>query len=285
MTTDQNRESSKGDILKALHHNGQILVLPNIWDPLGAALLEDLGFAAIATASAAIALSQGYPDGEKMPFSLTTGILKRISAAVNIPVTADIESGYACDNLALTENIKQLLDTGIAGINIEETCHSDGSLFSLEKQCERISLIRKTATDRGINLFINARTDVYLKPNLFPPEKVLDEGIRRGKAFKEAGADGFYPILLKEANAMKRIIEEVKLPLNVIVLPDTPGFDELQKIGVARVSVGPGFLRTVIASMKDTAEKLLHYQGMEEFKHNPIATSYLSQLISKTHTV
>lgn len=281
MTTDQNSDSSKGDILKALHYNGQILVLPNIWDPLGALLLEDVGFPAVATASAAIASGNGYPDGEKIPLQEVIQILRKIVSSVKIPVTADIESGYACDNRLLTENIKQLLDTGIAGINIEETCHTDGSIFSVEVQCERIRLIRKAALDMGVDVFINARTDVYLRPNLFPPDQVLEEAIRRGKAFRDAGADGFYPILLKDRNSMAEIIREVSLPLNVLLLPDTPEFDQLKEIGVARVSLGPGFLRMAIATMKNTAEKLLHHQGMNEVKQNPVTGAYLNQLIGK----
>lgn len=284
MSETNRAPSSIGDTLKALHHQDQILMLPNIWDPLGAALLEDLGFRAVATASASLALSQGFPDGEKIPFRLVTETFKRICAAVRIPVTADIESGYTCNDHILSENIKKLLDTGIAGINIEETCHETGVLFSIEAQCKRIALVRKAATEMGVNLFITARTDVYLRPNQFPGDQLVEEAIRRGKAFRDAGADGFYPILLKDSDAIERMIKEVNLPLNIILLPGTPDFDQLKALGVARISLGPGFLSMAIASMKNMAEKLLHHDGMNDIKQNPITASYLNKLISTKRT-
>lgn len=271
----------KGKSLHQLHHSGKILVLPNVWDPLSAILLENLGYGAVATASAAIAYSNGYKDGEKMPFSKVTNALRKIAEAVNIPVTADIESGYATDAQQFSENVKQLLDTGIVGINIEDTRHDNQSLLTAEMQAERIALFRKMATSRGIPLFINARTDVYLKPDLFPGEKALEEAIRRGKIYKEAGADGFYPIILQDTAAMEILVKEVALPLNILLLPDIPDFETLQKIGVTRVSLGPGLLKVAVNAIKNISEKLLRYDGMEEIKQNPVTGAFLNQLVSK----
>lgn len=281
MSASNHIPSRKGELLKQLHHNGKILVLPNVWDPLSAILLESLGYSAVATASAAVAYSNGYNDGEKIPFETVTDTLKKISAAVNIPVTADIESGYTTDLKKLSENIKRLLDTGIAGINLEDTRHDDHSLFSAEVQAERIALFRKIATEQGISLFINARTDVYLKLDLFPGEKSLEEAVRRGKRYKEAGADGFYPIILRDKAAMETLIKEVALPLNILLLPDTPDFETLQKTGVARVSLGPGLLKVAVNAIKNVSEKLLRYEGMEEIKQNPVTGAYLNGLVTK----
>ena len=143
MTKQNNIQPEKGNLLNTLHHNGKLLVLPNIWDPLGAILLESLGYAAVATASASIAFSNGYPDGEKIPFKELLHILRKIINSVTIPVTADIESGYATNNAELKENIKMLLDAGIAGINFEDTNKDDKTIISIEAQCEKLSLIRK----------------------------------------------------------------------------------------------------------------------------------------------
>lgn len=272
--------SNKGSTLKQLHHNGKLLVLPNIWDPLGAKLLESIGYPAIATASASIAFSNGYPDGEKIPFNDLPAILQKIVNAVTVPVTADIESGYAKDNRTLSENMKRLLDTGIAGINIEDTQHNNHSLRTAESQSERIDCIRQTASAMGIPLFINARTDVYLNTNHLSAEEKLAETIRRGKAYKDAGADGFYPIFLKAKADMEAVIQAVALPVNILLLPGIPDAGTLQQTGVARLSLGPGFLKTAISAMKNTAEKLLHYEGMEEVKENPVTTAYINNLIS-----
>ena len=281
MTKQNNIQPEKGNLLNTLHHNGKLLVLPNIWDPLGAILLESLGYAAVATASASIAFSNGYPDGEKIPFKELLEILKKIVRSVKIPVTADIESGYATNNAELTENIKMLLDAGIAGINFEDTNKDDKTIISIEAQCEKLSLIRNTASEMGIPLFINARTDVYLKENDLSDEEKLSEAIRRGKAYKDAGADGFYPIFLKEETAMKSIVKEVGLPVNILILPGIQGFEELQDLGIARVSLGPGFLKTAINAMKNIAEKLLRNEGMQEVTDNPVTSAYLNTLISK----
>ena len=237
-------------------------MVPNIWDPLGAILLESLGYAAVATASASIAFSNGYPDGEKIPFKELLHIQRKIINSVTIPVTAEIESGYATNNAELKENIKMLLDIGIAGINFEDTNKDDKTIISIEAQCEKLSLIRNTASEMGVPLFINARTDVYLKANDLSDEEKLSETIRRGKAYTNSGADCFYPISLKKKEQIEIIIKEVGLPVNVLLLPEIPDFETLKIIGVARLSLGPGFLKTSINAMKNIAEKFLHDEGM-----------------------
>jgi 2-methylisocitrate lyase-like PEP mutase family enzyme len=277
----QNSQSEKEKQLHELHHNTELLVLPNIWNPLSAKLLEEIGYKVVATASASIAFANGYQDGEKIPFDDLIFILKRIVKSVNIPVTADIESGYASNNAVLKENIKRLIDTGIAGINFEDSRHDEQKLFSKEEQSEKINLIKNTAADNGSSIFINAITDVFIKQNHLSKEEKLAEAIERGKAYKAAGADGFYPIFLKEKLSIKTVIKEVALPVNILMLPGIPDFSELKGIGVARISLGPGFLKYAIKSMKNIAEKLLHHEGMDEITGNPITTDYLKNLISK----
>jgi len=275
-----NNISSNENLFYQLHHNSEILVLPNIWNPMGALLLQDLGFKAVATASASIACSNGYQDGEKYPFNELVLLLKRITQSVSIPVTADVERGYAKNNIELKENIKRLVDTGILGINFEDSKHEEQKLVAKEEQAEKIHLIKNTASEMGSSLFINARTDVFLKQNNLSKEEKLNEAIQRGKLYKDAGADGLYPIFLKEQQSIKSIIDEVQLPINILMLPGIPGFAALKEIGVARVSLGPGFLKYAINSMKDVANKLLNYQGMEEITNNPVTSDYLNKLIS-----
>jgi 2-methylisocitrate lyase-like PEP mutase family enzyme len=277
----QNSQSEKEKQFHELHHNNELLVLPNIWNPLSAKLLEETGYKAVATASASIAFANGYQDGEKIPFDELIFILKRIVKCVNIPVTADVESGYAHNNVLLKENIKRLIDTGIAGINFEDSHHDEQKLYSKEEQSEKINLIKNTASYSGSNLFINARTDVFIKQNHLSKEEKLAEAIERGKAYKAAGADGFYPIFLKEKASIKKVIEEVALPVNILMLPGIPDFSGLKQIGVARISLGPGFLKYAINSMKNIAEKLVHYEGMDDITGNRITTDCLKNLISK----
>ena len=121
MVRNRSTQAEKAKQLHQLHHSGKLLILPNIWDVLGAKLLEDLGYEAIATASAAVAYSNGYNDGENIPFSEVLHILQRIAGSVNVPVTADIESGFAANDNELEKNMRQLIETGIVGINVEDT--------------------------------------------------------------------------------------------------------------------------------------------------------------------
>ena len=271
----------KATIFKELHHNEKLLVLPNVWDPLSALLLESLGYKALATASASIAYSNGYHDGENIPFVDVIRILEKIVKSVSIPVSADIESGYARNNSVLEENIKKLIDTGIAGVNFEDSLHDQEGLTPIKEQCEKIALIRKIADQKNSKLFINARADVYLKSKNLTDEEKIEDTIRRGNAYKEAGADGFYPMILKDRTKIERVINEVNLPTNIILLPGIPDFEELQKLKLARLSLGPGFLKIAIKAMKELGEKLLNYEGMEEVQNNPVTGDYLNSLLKK----
>lgn len=260
----ENIQPEKGKILSDLHHNGKLLILPNVWESLGAAMLENIGYPAVATSSSAIAFSNGYDDGEKIPFNDLLHILERIVYSVNIPVTADVESGYAKNNTALVENMKRLINTGIAGINFEDSHHDEQKLIPMDAQCEKISLIKKVSSEMGASLFINARTDSYIKSKQLSKEEKLSETIKRGKAYKEAGADCLYPIFLKDKKDYQTIIKEVGLPVNILLLAGIPDFNELKETGVTRLSLGGNFIKFAINAMKKVAEKLLNFQGMED---------------------
>lgn len=275
-------QKEKAKLFKELHHSGHILVLPNIWDPLGAALLQSLKYPAIATASASVAFTNGYDDGEHVPFKDVLTLLSKIAASVNLPVTADIESGYASTQVDLQRNIELLLSTGIVGINFEDYDKQTESLFPLEVQCERIGLIRKISEALGVPLFINARTDVYLRGKVFiTEEEKLSETIKRGKAYIEAGADCLFPPAMKIKDDLEKLIATLKCPVNVIAIPGIPDFKSLQQIGVARLSLGPGFLKVAIKAMKDVALKLKNYEGLSEVTGIDVTSADLKTLVTK----
>lgn len=265
-----------------LHHSGKLLLLPNIWDPLGGMLLESLGYPAIATASASVAFTNGYDDGEYIPFNDLLVLLKRIVNSLNIPVSADIESGYAGNDDHLNENIRKLLETGIVGINIEDTDKKTNSLLPTEIQCKKISLIRKVSEEMGIYLFINARTDIYIRGNDFATsESSFEETLKRGAAYKAAGADCFFPIAMKEADDIKKAVEFLKMPVNISLIPGAPKLNTLSEMGVARVSLGPSLLKIAIKAMQNIALKLQRQEGETEITENEITTVYLKNLVNK----
>ena len=154
-------QAAKAQSLLALHNNGKLLILPNVWNPIGARMLEVKGFPAVATASAAIAESLGYNDGEQLKLESMLEMVRRIANSVEVPVTADFEAGYSETVAGLQQNISNLLDTGAVGINFEDSWDDGARLRPIPEQVERIQAIRETAEKRGISLVINARTDSF----------------------------------------------------------------------------------------------------------------------------
>ena len=255
---------TKASDLLQLHHSRKLLILPNIWDVSGARLLQQLGFPAIATASASVAFSNGYADGEQIPFPDLLNLLSKIASSSSLPVTADIESGYAADLGELKKNIQSLLHTGIAGINFEDSAKNYG-LVELDLQCERIRAIRSVAEREGIHLVINARTDVFIQPT-FDGNR-LEEAVRREAAYKDAGADCFYPILCGMED-LKKLNEEIDLPINVLLKKNTLPLLELEQLGIARVSLGPLFFNAAFSRMRSVANNLLDYQSTGIFEED-----------------
>lgn len=274
-------QQEKAKRLYDLHHNGKLLILPNIWNSLGALLLQDTGYPAVATASASVAFANGYDDGENIPFSQLLSILKSITEKVNIPVTADIESGYAENDQQLKQNIRQLIEAGVAGINIEDTDKRTGVLLPVEVQCEKIKLIKKVSEEMDTIVFLNARTDVYLRSQSNDEaHNKLEETIKRGLAYKAAGADCFYPIIMHEAEDINSTIQQLQMPVNIIVMPGIPSLTELEKMRVARVSLGPGFLKYAVKAMKNLAEKLISQEGINDIIDNEITSAYIKKLVT-----
>jgi len=267
-----------------LHHSGKLLILPNVWDCLGANLLESLHYPAIATASASVAFTNGFDDGQRISFDAVLAILKKITSSVTVPVSADIESGFAYNDEQLKQNIKQLLATGIVGINIEDTDKESNSIVPIEVQCEKIKLIKKVSEEMGVSLFINARADVYLRGKDFDtPESKFEEALKRGRAYKVAGADCFYPIAMTRQEDIKRMVKQLQMPVNVITIPGIPELNVLNEIGVARVSLGPSFLKIAIKAMKNLALKLQNLEGLSDITENEITSAYVKDLVNKNY--
>ena len=280
--TNKEQQENKAKQFHKLHRSGKMLLFPNVWDSLGAVLLESLDYPAIATASASIAYTNGYNDGEQLPFEQLLKILTTITNSVNIPVTADIESSYATNDNQLQENIKLLIATGIVGINIEDTNKETNKLIPIDMQCHRIRIIRNVADSMGISLFINARTDVYIHGEEFDTtESKLEETLKRGLAYQNAGANCLFPIAIRKEEDIKKLVDEIKMPINILVLPEVPELHMLKKIGVIRVSLGPAFLKIAIKAMKDMALKLKNLEGLSEITKNEITSDYLKELVTK----
>lgn len=274
-------QKAKAETFRKLHHTGKPLILPNIWEPLGAALLEKTGYPALATSSSAIALTHGFLDGQKISFQEHLLQLHRICKAVTIPVSADIENGYASNDEELTANIEALIDAGVIGINYEDSNKPDNQLISLETQCEKIRIIRETAKRKGVPLFINARVDTYVHGDHLNEEEKLAETLKRGKAYQNAGADGLFPIIITNLDHIKTLVQEISMPINVMLFAKAPKLEILQELGVQRISMGSSYLKIALQAMKKFAEGSRQFHGSEEIRENEITSDLLESLISK----
>lgn len=254
--------SQKADFFRQQHHQNTLLLLPNVWDILTARLMVSAGFQSLATASFSVAATNGYQDGEKIPFDRLIEVVARIAGGVDVPVSVDFERGYASDLSSLGDNIKRLVEAGAIGVNIEDRSPDGKGLITAEAHCKKIETIREAGIKSGVNIVINARTDAYL---LKLNEHYLAETIERGKAYQKAGADCFYPVAMDNYSDIERVVGEVSLPMNVLLTKPVADLGKLEKLGVKRVSLGPGTLRYVVTKLKTMAAALHHYDTTELF--------------------
>lgn len=256
----------------ALHHDPKLLVLPNIWDPLGARLLTGLGFPAVATASSSVAYSLGYADGERITFDAMLEVVQRIAESVDVPVTADVERGYGESPEEIAANMRWVLEAGAVGINIEDSVVEGGALVPIEVQSDRIRAVRSMAEAETVPIVINARTDVFMSTNAGSNEERLEEAITRAKAYLAAGADCIYPITVGDLETLRAIQTEIQAPINVMAASGTAPMRELEKAGISRLSLGPNFLKASLTTMRRIALELRHYGSYDEFTHDVMSS-------------
>lgn len=250
-------QRNKADVLLSLHTNRKLLVLPNVWNPIGARILEKKGYPAVATASAAISASLGYQDGEKIKRATALDLIARIARSVDVPVTADIETGYAESLSELETTAQQVVDSGAVGVNIEDGLEWGGGLRTIEDQCQRISAFREFADRCGVRLVINARTDSFVSSSFASKEEAIEEAVKRAEAFSEAGADCFYPIGPGDEATVRLLRERIQTPINILATPTAAPLSMMQAIGVNRVSFGPYLFRSCTRKFADMVDVLL----------------------------
>jgi len=241
---------------RQLHRGPGVLILPNAWDVASARIFEDADFPAIATTSAGIAFSLGYPDGERIPREEMLARIGRIARAVQVPVTADIEAGYGSNPEDAAQTTRELIQAGVVGMNLEDgSSNPDRPLIDLPLAAEKVRAARQAAVRLRTQIVINARTDVYLLPG-GDPDANYSEALRRLLAYREAGADCVFAPGLKDAETIGRLVKAVECPLNILAGVGTPSIPELAKLGVARVSVGSGPMRATLGLLRRVAEEL-----------------------------
>ncbi|MEN3318682.1 MAG: hypothetical protein V7643_2083 [Mycobacterium sp.] len=238
----------RAERLLALHQPGNPVVLPTVWDAWSARLAVDAGFVALTVGSHPVADSVGKADQEGMTFDDVVTRVKQIAGAVDVPVSVDIESGYAQPTTRL---ITGLLEAGAVGLNIEDTVHSEGGrLRSSSEHAELVGALRKAADATGVHMVINARTDLFLRQDGDESDRV-DRAVARLKEAAAAGADSLYPVGRHDPETLRRLAAELPLPINAIALPDESDPASFGPLGVGRISFGPFFQYALSARAKE----------------------------------
>lgn len=255
------QQSDRAKAFKALHVKSDPIVLFNVWDPGTAAIVAGADAKAIATGSWPVAAAFGYADGENIPLSLVVENLQRIVDTVDLPVSSDIEGGYGVAPDEVAKTVSKIVQAGAVGFNFEDQIVGGKGLHDIDLQTARIAAAREAADQLVSNIFINARTDIFLKAK---PEThsdtMLDTALERAEAFAKAGGDGFFAPGLADVGLIKRLCAECPLPVNIIALPHVPDAQALADCGVARISHGPVPYRKMAAWLEEQARVAISYR-------------------------
>jgi 2-methylisocitrate lyase-like PEP mutase family enzyme len=242
----------RAETLLALHQPGNPVVLPTVWDAWSARLAVDAGFAALTVGSHPLADSVGKADQEGMTFDDVLARIAQITAAVDVPISVDIESGYGEDPTRLIEG---LLGAGAVGLNIEDTVHKEGGrLRSSTEHAELVGALRAAADASGVHVVVNARTDLFIRGDGDESDRV-DRAIARLKEAAAAGADSLYPVGRHEPDTMRRLTSELPLPVNAIALPDQDDPASFGPLGVGRISFGPFLQRALSGTVSEMLQR------------------------------
>ncbi|PYO90971.1 MAG: hypothetical protein DMD66_01025 [Gemmatimonadetes bacterium] len=245
--------NEKAEQLRKLHVNGPMLVLPNAWDAGSARIFVEAGFPALATTSAGIAFSLGYPDGERISRDEMLAAVARITRRIAVPITADLEAGYGREPTAVAETVRRAIDAGAVGMNLEDRIE-EKHLIDFRLAVERVRAARKAAEATGVGLVLNARTDAFEAPEL-PRDKRLAEATRRGNAFRDAGADSVFVPFVGDRGTIEQLVRQIRAPVNILGTPNGPTLKELAALGVRRVTFGSAPMRATLGLLRRMARE------------------------------
>lgn len=270
-------QAEKAESFRALHHRGHTLVLPNAWDVPSARLFEDAGFPAVATSSAGMMVSLGYPDGEEIGRSEFVAAVARLGKAVTVPLTVDVVAGFGETPDQVATTVREVVEAGAVGVNMEDFLHVAKKLFAVEKQAEKIKRVKRLGESMNVHFVINARTDA-LRYGEGDDSARLKEAIRRATVYKEAGADCVYPMGLVDPQAISTFVESLNHPTNVMIRKGLPPIKELEGLGIARVSFGPSASYAAMGLLKRVAKEVLEKGTYETLIDGAISYDELNSL-------
>jgi len=276
-------QAEKADEFRALHDRKRTLVLPNAWDVASARLFEDEGFPAVATSSAGVMVSLGYPDGEEIGIEELASVVGRIARMLTVPLSADVVGGFGETPSDVAKSVGKVIASGAVGVNIEDFVHATKTLMPLENQLARLRAVKDLQRTTGVPFVINARTDAF---RFAPGEQDLrlNESIRRGIAYRDAGADCVYPMGLVDAGSIAAYLQALDFPINLMVRKGLPPVAELQRLGVARVSFGPSASYAAMGLLKRASREVLEKGTYDLLTEGAITFDELNALAAPKKT-
>lgn len=268
---DKERQSGAAKSFLARHQAPPVLLLPNVWDAMSARIFAAAGFDCLATTSAGVAWALGYPDGEVAPWTEVVAATARVVRAAGVPVTADIEGGYGQTPEAVGKHVADIIRAGVVGINLEDSLN--GSIRSVDDATARLRAARKAALDEGVPIVVNARCDMF---HLRHGEESarFDATVARCKAYLAAGADCVYPFGLRDPGLIAAFTKAVDAPVNITGRPGMPDATELERIGVARITIASAPTLVTMGAMDKLAADLRSTGGFDALSspfHHPEA--------------
>jgi 2-methylisocitrate lyase-like PEP mutase family enzyme len=240
--------ASTAEALRRLHVEGPMLVLPNAWDAGSARIFVEAGFKALATTSAGIAFSLGLPDGERITRHEMLAAVSRITSRISVPITADMEAGYGQAPREVAETARRVIDAGAVGMNLEDRI-GEKQLIDFSLAVERVGAARAAADAAGVPLVLNARTDAFEAPEL-SRDKRFAEAVRRGNAYREAGADSVFVPFVGDRDTIEQLVQQIRAPVNILGTPNAPTLKVLAALGVRRVTFGSAPMRATLGLLR-----------------------------------
>ena len=269
--------ADRAERFRELHRGPRLFVLPNAWDVPSARVFEDAGFPAVATSSAGVMVSLGYPDGEEIPRAEYIAAVRRIASRLSVPVSADVVAGFGRSPDEVVGTVRAVVEAGAVGINLEDQDPAADGLLPLPGQLDRIRAIRNYAESSGVPLVINARTDALNRGPGSPADRWA-EAVGRCRAFREAGADCVYPMRLAAREEIARFVREVPGPVNVMIRPGLPPLEELDRLGVRRVSFGPSASYAALGLLQRVAREIREKGSFRSLVDGAISFDELNRL-------
>lgn len=271
-------QRAKAQTLLELHHTGRPVLLINAWDVVSARIVEDLGAPAVATTSAGVAWAEGHADGQQISREHMLQRIAKIASAIKVPLSADLEGAYGDTVADAQSTARGAIEAGAVGLNIEDARHDGRTLLETNAHAARVKAMRKTATQLGVPLVINARTDVFLAKIGEDDTWRLAEALRRGNAYLDAGADCVFVPGVSDRATIGALVAGLHGPLNVLATATTPPVSTLAELGVARVSLGSGAMSAILANFSDLVQRM-HDDGDFHFLSDRLTHSELNELV------